>query len=518
MIKGDNAFVPTVPLRIAVRGGVDVAVLLLTEAGRVRGDADIVFHGAPVHPSGAVRLSGEEHGTGTVWLETSLTHIEAQIAHVLVVGSTENGALRDARGLSVEAFAPDGTSVARYDVTDAGGETAMVLGELYRRAGGWKVRAVGQGWLNGLAGLARDYGVDVADEPPTAGGASAPAPASVPGPGSAHGPAPAFQAPPPAPTAYPAPAPAPAPGPVPFQAPAPAPAPAPGPVPFQAPAPAPAPYQAPPHAPVPAPAPAFQAPPPAPVPPPVPGPAPGFAVPGGEPPAEPVPPQPSEADWTFGGVFPPYTQDGRDNDVLTVDGLPPGPVVVELEIRGDGYTGLWPLTRFNKEGSSLVNSTEENFRGRMLAMVPENGRLRLKLRAEGPWRFQVLPLAAAARLTEQEMENRGPDVLLHTGGAADLALHYRGDENLIIHVYELAGHDDPTTLPSYDNAVNEIGKRRETVPLPEGPVIVHMEMADGPWRARLKHLQPHSRPSGDGGLAPVTDIGKAQGWLRRGRR
>ncbi|MEU4271817.1 hypothetical protein [Streptomyces sp. NPDC026092] len=217
-------------------------------------------------------------------------------------------------------------------------------------------------------------------------------------------------------------------------------------------------------------------------------------------------------------MFPPYTQSGRDNEVLTVDGLPPGPVVVELEIRGDGYTGLWTLNRLNKEGDNLVNSTEENFRGRTLVQVPGSGRLRLKLRAEGPWQFQVLPLAAATRLTEQEMENRGPDVFLHTGGTADLALHYRGDDNLIVHLYELEGHDDPTTLPSYENVVNEIGKRRETVPLPEGPVIVHMEMADGPWRGRLKHLQPHSRRPTDGRPAPVTDMSKAQGWLRRGRR
>ncbi|MDT9690150.1 TerD family protein [Streptomyces sp. P9(2023)] len=487
MIKGDNTFVPTVPLRIAVRGGVDVAALLLTETGRVRGDADIVFHGAPVHPAGAVRLSGEEPGTGTVWLETVLTEVEEQIARVLVVGSTENGAMRDVRGLCVEAFAPDGTSVARYDVTDAGGETAMVLAELYRRAGGWKIRAVGQGWLNGLAGLARDYGVDVADE------ISAPAPAHA---EVAPGPVP-FQAP------------AAGSGPVPFQAPAAGSAP----VPFQAPAAgsAPVPFQAPAAGPAPVP---FQ--PPAAVPYQAPAPAPVFAAPAVPAPTVVVPQ--GGPDWTFGGVFPPYTQTGRDNDVLTVDGLPPGPVVVELEIRGDGYTGLWTLNRLNKEGENLVNSTEENFRGRMLVQVPGTGRLRLKLRAEGPWQFQVLPLAAATRLTEEDVENRGPDVFLHTGGSADLALRYRGDDNLIVHLYELAGHDDPTALPRYENVVNEIGKRRETVPLPEGPVVVQMEMADGPWRARLKHLQPHSEPLNGGGMAQVTDIGKAQGWLRRGRR
>ncbi|GGT98243.1 resistance protein [Streptomyces lateritius] len=446
MIKGGNAFVPTVPLRIAVRNGVDVTALLLTEQGRVRGDGDIVFHGAPVHPSGAVRLLGDESGTG--WLEAGLTAIEADIARVLVVGSTESGAMRDVRGLSVEAFAPDGTSVARYDVTDAGGETAMVLAELYRRAGGWKFRAVGQGYVNGLTGLATDHGVDVAE----GAAAQSQAPAPVP-----------FQAPP---TSVP----------VPFQAPAPG---------FAPPA---------------VPAPPVAVPPPAP---------------------EPSVPQPqANMPWTFGAVFEPYTQTGRDNDVITVDGLPPGPVIVALSVRGDGYTGLWPLTRFNKEGDTLVNSTEDDFQGRVLTLVPGNGRLRLQLKAEGPWQLQVLPLAAATLLTEEQVESRGPDVLLHTGGVADLSIHYKGDDNLIVNLYEVTGHDDPTTLPTDDNVVNEIGKRRETVPLPEGPLIVHMEMADGPWKAQLKRVQPHSAPqnAAGGGLAEVTDIRRGQGKSWWGRR
>ncbi|MET9373684.1 TerD family protein [Streptomyces sp. NPDC002992] len=435
MIKGANAFVPTVPLRIAVRAGLDVSALLLTETGRVRGDGDIVFHGAPVHPSGAVRMLGEENGTA--WLEAGLTAVEEEIVRVLVVGSTESGALRDVDGPSVEAFAPDGTSVVRYEVTEAGGETAMVLAELYRRAGGWKFRAVGQGYVNGLAGLVADHGVDVADEAPV------PSPSPVP-----------FQPPAPVPVAPVAPV---------------------APVPFQVPAPTVT----------------------------APQPVPGTVAP----------------EWSFGAVFEPYTQTGRDNDVITVDGLPPGPVVVELAIRGDGYTGLWPLTRFNKEGDTLVNSTEEDFQGRLLAHVPGNGLLRLQLKAEGPWQLRVLPLASARRLTEEQLESRGPDVLLHTGGTADLALHYRGDDNLIVNLYELAGHDDPTTLPRDENVVNEIGKRRETVPLPEGPLIVHMEMADGPWRARLKRVQPYSGPRNGDGLANVTDIRSAQSgrswWGRR---
>jgi tellurium resistance protein TerD len=55
-----------------------------------------------------------------------------------------------------------GVEVARYDLTeDASTETAMVFGELYRNGAEWKFRAVGQGYATGLAGIARDFGVNV---------------------------------------------------------------------------------------------------------------------------------------------------------------------------------------------------------------------------------------------------------------------------------------------------------------------------------------------------------------------
>ncbi|MET9678697.1 TerD family protein [Streptomyces coeruleorubidus] len=42
---------------------------------------------------------------------------------------------------------------------------AMVVAELYRHTvdgrPAWKLRALGQGWADGLDGLARAYGVDV---------------------------------------------------------------------------------------------------------------------------------------------------------------------------------------------------------------------------------------------------------------------------------------------------------------------------------------------------------------------
>ena len=52
--------------------------------------------------------------------------------------------------------------IARYDLSeDASTETAMVFGELYRNGPEWKFRAIGQGYASGLAGIARDFGVNL---------------------------------------------------------------------------------------------------------------------------------------------------------------------------------------------------------------------------------------------------------------------------------------------------------------------------------------------------------------------
>ena len=56
----------------------------------------------------------------------------------------------------------NGKELARFDLSeDASTETAMVFGELYRNGTEWKFRAIGQGYDAGLAGIARDYGVNL---------------------------------------------------------------------------------------------------------------------------------------------------------------------------------------------------------------------------------------------------------------------------------------------------------------------------------------------------------------------
>ncbi|MBN9172719.1 MAG: TerD family protein, partial [Microbacterium sp.] len=150
---------------------VDVAALLLGENGKVRHDEDFVFYNAPSSVDGAVRLLGkrsaEERAEDRVAVD--LEALSDEVGTVVIAASldSDGSGFGDLGELSVEILDASGTPHARFDVGDAGSETAIVLGELYLRNDEWKFRAVGQGWDSGLAGLATDYGITV-DETPDA--------------------------------------------------------------------------------------------------------------------------------------------------------------------------------------------------------------------------------------------------------------------------------------------------------------------------------------------------------------
>ncbi|MFJ7998274.1 TerD family protein [Streptomyces sp. NPDC096310] len=231
MLKGANLPVTAAAVRVELgwRSGpgvpdVDASALLLV-SGKVRSDADFVFYNQPRHASGTVRHEGKKPIGAEVTdsLAVDLARVEPAVERIVLAASADGGTFGRVPGLRVRVLdAATGAEIARYDSTDATVETAFVVGELYRRQGQWKFRAVGQGYDSGLAGLATDFGISVDDPAPTA-----PAPARTPSRA-----APAASAARSAPPARPAPAQAPtmppvAVPPVPVTPPAPAPAPAP---------------------------------------------------------------------------------------------------------------------------------------------------------------------------------------------------------------------------------------------------------------------------------------------------
>ncbi|MET9088780.1 TerD family protein [Streptomyces sp. NPDC004237] len=214
MPKGSNTPVPTTALRVELgwHSGpgipdADASALLLV-AGRVRSDDDFVFYNQPAHASGAVRHEGKRRSgdrvTDTLFVD--LARVEAPIEKIVLAASADGGTFGQVPDLYIEVRdGADGKVVARFDSAGATVETAFVLGELYRRQGGWKFRAVGQGYSSGLEGLATDFGITV-DEPQHQAPPPVPrtvppaAPAAAPPPAVPRAPAPAPVPPPPPPT------------------------------------------------------------------------------------------------------------------------------------------------------------------------------------------------------------------------------------------------------------------------------------------------------------------------------
>lgn len=218
MTPGSN--IPLTATRVAVDVAapvrLDVSGLLLTADGKVRSDDDFIFFNQPAGP-GVTYTSGG--GTTPDKITVDTTAVPAGIEKIVVTASP------DAAGQTFQGVEPtatirnadDGSVLATFTPPQLGGETALVIVEVYLRNGAWKARAVGQGYSNGLAGIATDFGVSV-EEPaaPAAPAAAAPAaPMAPPSGAPVQGPPPPVADPrlaaPAAPAAPPAPA-APAPG------------------------------------------------------------------------------------------------------------------------------------------------------------------------------------------------------------------------------------------------------------------------------------------------------------------
>ena len=150
----------------------DASALLLNEGGQVSSDQHFVFFNNLRSPDGSVEHTGDNttgEGEGDdEQIKVNLTAVPADVARITFPVSIHDA---DNRGQNFgqvrNAFIrvvnqADDSELARYDLTeDASTETAMVFGELYRNGAEWKFRAIGQGYASGLAGVAKDFGVNV---------------------------------------------------------------------------------------------------------------------------------------------------------------------------------------------------------------------------------------------------------------------------------------------------------------------------------------------------------------------
>ncbi|MFE5858543.1 TerD family protein [Streptomyces sp. NPDC056500] len=169
--KGANAPIAGAPITVELhRAGdpVDLTALLLHGDGKVASDADMVFFNQPTAGDGAVRHEAAD-GDAPERITVEPAVLPDSVIRVVLVGSCdpddESRTFAGVTELTVRAVQTGAEPVVFPVPPMTEGERAAVLLEFYRRGADWKVRAVGQGYRSGLAGVAGDFGIQVADEP-----------------------------------------------------------------------------------------------------------------------------------------------------------------------------------------------------------------------------------------------------------------------------------------------------------------------------------------------------------------
>ena len=150
----------------------DASAIGINAEGKALSDQHFIFYGNLTSPEGAIEhtgdnLTGEGDGDDEkikVDLHTMPAEIDRVVFPVSIYDAdTRSQSFGQVRNAFIRVInQANSEELARYDLTeDASTETAMVFGELYRNGAEWKFRAVGQGYASGLAGIAKDYGVNV---------------------------------------------------------------------------------------------------------------------------------------------------------------------------------------------------------------------------------------------------------------------------------------------------------------------------------------------------------------------
>ncbi|WP_088943797.1 TerD family protein [Rhodococcus sp. 1168] len=172
LAKGQNVSLPEVTsvLDIVVSWvdsdrDLDASALLVGVDDKVRSDADFVFYNQSESAEAAVRYLGSsstDEGKQER-ISIQLASVPVDVVKIVIAGSSSDLALGEFGKLALQVRDQSGSVLGEFITADADTERALVFGEIYRRDGSWKLRAVGQGWQSGLAGLAADFGVDVDD-------------------------------------------------------------------------------------------------------------------------------------------------------------------------------------------------------------------------------------------------------------------------------------------------------------------------------------------------------------------
>lgn len=138
----------------------------------MRSKADVNFYNQKASEDGAVEHSrgnttGEGGGEDEA-LTIDLSRLLADVEKIVICMTIYEADVRRRNfGMVSSAYvrcmsAGSSKKITKFDLSeDAGVETAVVFGEVYRYSGEWKFKAIGSGFKGGFGALARSFGAAV---------------------------------------------------------------------------------------------------------------------------------------------------------------------------------------------------------------------------------------------------------------------------------------------------------------------------------------------------------------------
>jgi tellurium resistance protein TerD len=150
----------------------DASVFMLGADGKVPSENEFIFYNSPKHVSGSVEYMGDNRtgeGEGDdEQVKVNLSLVPANIEKIaFTVTIYDYEARKQNFGQVSNAFIrivdeTNNQELIRYDLSeDFSIETALVIAELYRNNGEWKVQAIGSGFNGGLEALCGNFGLNL---------------------------------------------------------------------------------------------------------------------------------------------------------------------------------------------------------------------------------------------------------------------------------------------------------------------------------------------------------------------
>lgn len=164
MVRGGNRF----NIAVSAAGAgltIDFACFGVDAAGKLSDDRYMTFFNQPVSPCGGIAVA--DGNLFAFDLDRIPATIDRLVLTAAIDGPGAMGKLSSSNLILKEA----GQNVGRFDFagSDFQDERALMLFEIYRKDGAWRVSATAQGFNGGLDALVRHFGGEVAGSaPPTA--------------------------------------------------------------------------------------------------------------------------------------------------------------------------------------------------------------------------------------------------------------------------------------------------------------------------------------------------------------